>query len=203
MFALLLTLLAPSADACGLAGKSHVVGFDASGKTVLLRLERENDQGGVHEITLAAFDLAAKKQLRSWPILTPEDEGDKNKRGARWKAAEKEILAMGIEVMPEVPPFPAQDNERYGRGWQLTGANAFLTLDRDTFDEGMMQRFSLTAHQGDTAWTLGVAHEGSNGGCGGFYPEAWRSPSGQYLLLLDQNFLSLTPHVVSAQELSL
>ena len=43
MLALLLTLLAPPADACGLSGKSHVVGWNQPGDVVLLRLETTAD----------------------------------------------------------------------------------------------------------------------------------------------------------------
>ncbi|MFK7927984.1 MAG: hypothetical protein AB8H79_07330 [Myxococcota bacterium] len=100
---LILTVMAvclPSvALACGGHVEVAVVGWSPKGHAVV-RTQHNNDDG-LHALEL---DLIGPGPERHWDILTEADNQDPNIRGARWKKAEAELLAIGVVFEPTKKP---------------------------------------------------------------------------------------------------
>lgn len=113
LLGLFLALSTPALACGGEAPDVRVVGFNEAGTKGLLRIEYaedhaiddELDDETAQEILLqmSIVDLASGKLEKSWVILRHGDRGDRQIRGRNWRAAERDILAMGFTIDPNLP----------------------------------------------------------------------------------------------------
>ena len=83
---------------------SRVIGWSADGQRALVRVQKGSDDD-IRDLSLHL--LEAGQPDREFTILEPDDNQDPAVRGARWKAAEAEVTALGVVIDPDLQPVGA------------------------------------------------------------------------------------------------
>lgn len=182
-----LALLLATAHACDSENEARVVGWSADGGKALVRLEHADDQGRIHNLSLHL--IGASGPIRSWTILTDEDEASQKVRGERWKAAEPEIAAEGVTLTQDGRPFLGCAKECFEvltkRPVDVPGTELRVSLSAERGPEGslgpMFYRLALERGEQRVERLLyeGMGHGGEWG-----TRSMWVDPTGQGLVVI-------------------
>jgi hypothetical protein len=153
-----------------------VVGFDPDGDKVLVRLECQVCSPAL-ELRLLSVPTGAL--VKRWTILDTADQADAV-RGARWKAAEAEITALGVQVDPAIAPVPGPWSGPWGFGtWTVR-----VVEDKP---DAYSTTYTLMASDGAREVALRELAKGNNAANDPNFANAFLVPGGRALLLQDIN----------------
>jgi hypothetical protein len=151
-----------------------VVGFTPTGDRVLVRLECRYCSPA---LTLRLLSIPTGSLVKEWTILDSSEQGDKV-RGERWKAAESELVALGVKVDAELKPLPGE----WGGPW--TFGSWKVRVERDKVDEGEVH-YNLMVSDGTREVKVRQLARGMGIGNDPTFAHAFLAPGGQSLVLQD------------------
>lgn len=150
------------------------MGWSSDGTRVLVRAEMtspgEEEGATTPFLRLSLVDLSSQRATRSWTILTLAEKADAALRGARWKAAEAELVAAGVVVDGQAAPLASP--------WSAAGRSG-LTVERGSCDDGGR---TYALRSGDATWPLATTGCGAEEGLHAF--SGWAAPGGRGLFLV-------------------
>lgn len=156
------------------SSQRKVVGFDPDGDKVLVRLECE---ACTPSLELRLLDLPKGSLLKRWTILDSADQGDAV-RGARWKAAEAEITALGVGIDPALLPLSGP----LGGPWTFGAWTVRVATEKP---DSYSSVYTLMASDGRREVPVRELARGNNAANDPSFDHAFLVPGGRAILLQD------------------
>ena len=186
MFQLVALVLSAPTQACSNDGKRHVVGWTEDGSKALVRVEHNDDEGRVHELSLHLLGAAGRE--KTWEILSVKDNSDRAVRGERWKAAEPEIAAAGIALLPGQTPLAGDAADGSCVRSQVPIPDQPYSLEfrteRESDSMSLMQYNLYAISAGKHHLIRKLYEDGGGGGGGTCVGSYWLAPQRQSLVVL-------------------